>query len=184
MAAPYSTLRSRLGTPTKTVRGIAGEALADGNYVYKADDGKWYVIAQADAEGLVTSTTIASGSTGNIRTYGGFNDTEIESIWELVAGAANDTEREQAALAEMAYRLRNNAAKLHNYSAGQSSQQLAQVFQHLDLLYQELKPYLDKALGIRTRQLSVGRVLAPARNHQREMPDERGLDSEGYRPNG
>jgi hypothetical protein len=58
----------------------------------------------------------------------------------------------------MAFRLRNHANKLHNYSFGASSEQLAQVRAHLDQTYQELRPFLDKALGVRVQQVNLGRV--------------------------
>lgn len=97
-----------------------------------------------------------------------FGDPELDEIWESVANAPNDTDRQYAAMAEMAMRLRNNANKLFNYTAGASSKQLAQVRKHLQETYEEYKPYLERANGTRRRQFVSGEVRQEPR--ERDMP--------------
>jgi hypothetical protein len=104
------------------------------------------------------------GDTGNA-----FSDVELDRIWDRVGGASNDLTRHEAALALMARQLLANAAKLHDITAGQSSEKLSQVYDHLERLYRLYSPSLTAALG--TKNEIVIAAIRPARRQHRQYPD-------------
>lgn len=97
-----------------------------------------------------------------------FSDDEVNRAWDRVEGASNDTQRHEATLALMARQLWTSSAKLHDYTAGQSSEKLSQVVDHLKAVYAEFKPALDAALNQR-QQVVIGAVR-PIPNQRRIYP--------------
>ncbi len=90
----------------------------------------------------------ADDTTGNI-----FTDAEIIDIWERVDAADSEAQQHDAALALMYFQLRNSAVKFTKYTAGQTSVEKQQIFDHLHKVYLELKPTLDKVMGRATQQM-------------------------------
>lgn len=100
-----------------------------------------------------------------------FSDAEISRIWDRVSGASSTNEQHEAALALMARQLMSNAAKLADYSAGETSEKRSQIFKHLKMLYDMYKDSLERATGTQVRQFARRSVRVKPRQ-DREYPAE------------
>lgn len=105
-----------------------------------------------------------------------FSDSELERLWDRVSGASNDTQRHEATLALMARQLWTSSAKLHDYTAGQSSEKLSQVVAQLKAVYADFRPALDAALNQR-QQFVIGAVRAIP-NQRRVQPIDDSADQQ------
>jgi molecular chaperone GrpE (heat shock protein) len=105
-----------------------------------------------------------------------FTDVEIGRIWDRLSGASDATQRHDAALALMARQLLTQAARLHKYTAGNTSEDLQQVFDHLEKLYKLFSPALAKVQGTAKQMGILG--LRDARRDGRTVPDSEGWSAE------
>lgn len=107
----------------------------------------------------------------------GFTEPELNRFWYRVRGASDANTQYEATLALMARSLLTNSAKLRDYSTGNTSEKMSQVFEHLKDIYAMYKKSLDRALGT-NNDVAMG-VLSDIPDG--EMPtDETGGDEFGY----
>lgn len=107
------------------------------------------------------------GDNGNPPVFG---DPEVSRIWDRLASAADDAQRHEAALGLMARQLLNNAARLHDYAAGNNEEKLDQVFKHLQAVYEMYRPALQAALG-QKKQVVMSKLRAVPRQ-DRALPSD------------
>lgn len=105
---------------------------------------------------------------GDVATPPVFTDADLERAWERVSGAKDETQRHEAALGLLARQLLTSAAKLHDYAAGQSREDVSQVFEHLRHVYELYRPALQAALHM-SLQWVIGGVRG-VENPEREEP--------------
>lgn len=94
---------------------------------------------------------------------------ELKDIWERVGGAADDWQRQRAALALMFEQTLNSAVKLHDYAAGESQEKLDQVYRHLAERYAAYLPDLTAVTRAATARAVVA-SLRPRARQGRETP--------------
>ena len=105
-----------------------------------------------------------------------FTDAEIQRVWYRVRSASNESLQHEASLALMARSAMGNAAKLHDYVQGNSSEKLSQVFDNLRRLYLMYEPALTQALGVNPDvALGVLSGVAPS-----EPPTDENGNQNGY----
>lgn len=116
-----------------------------------------------------------------------FTDAELERIWERVSGASNDTERHDAALYLIYRQLLGSANKLHDYTAGATSEKLSQVRANLREMVNEFKSSYEAATSQQTQFART--VLRKRPNQKRIRPYthqeplssfDNGLDDQDY----
>ena len=108
----------------------------------------------------------ADDTTGKI-----FTDAEIIDIWQRVDAADSEEQQHDAALALMYFQLRNSAIKFTKYTAGQTSVEKDKIFDHLQKVYLELKPVLDKVMGRATQQMVKARLRPRFRADRKRLED-------------
>lgn len=84
---------------------------------------------------------------GDTGTPPAFSDADITRLWYRVRAARDEGYQSEAALALMARQLMTSAAKLHKYSAGNTSEDRQQVFDHLQKIYKMFEASLNSVLG-------------------------------------
>lgn len=99
-----------------------------------------------------------------------FEEPELSRIWDRLASAADDTQRHEAALGLMARQLLNNAARLHDYAAGNNEEKLDQVFKHLQTVYEMYRPAMQAALG-QKKQVVMSKLRAVPRQDRAQPSD-------------
>lgn len=122
----------------------------------------------------ISDLRIDIGDTG---TPPAFTDAEIQRQWYRVRGADDEVTQHEATLALMARALLSNSAKLRDYSTGNTSEKMSQIFDHLKDIYAFYKKSLDRALGS-NQDVAIGVVGGV---EDGEVPtDESGGDALGY----
>lgn len=104
-----------------------------------------------------------------------FTDDVLNAIWDDVSGATSDTVRIEAALYLMWEAVVAGAVKLHDVTAGQTSNKLSQVFSHAEAMMKTYKKSYDLATGQR-KLIAIG-SLRPTSNYLRQYPSDH--DCEG-----
>jgi hypothetical protein len=97
-----------------------------------------------------------------------FTDSELDRIWERVSGASSDTERHEAALYLIYRQLLGSANKLHDYTAGATSEKLSQVRANLKQMHDLYKPSYEAATSQATQFART--VLRKRPNQRRTRP--------------
>jgi hypothetical protein len=97
-----------------------------------------------------------------------FPDAKLDRLWARLEAASDENKRFQAAKALMALQMRNSAAKLYDRRTGATGDQLSQVWDHWNKIYQEYKPILDDVLPSKPQQTARSTAVGPA--VEREEP--------------
>jgi hypothetical protein len=97
-----------------------------------------------------------------------FTDAELNRLWERTSGAANTAIRYEATLGLAARQLMMSATRLHDYTAGQTSEKLSQVFDHLRKIYELYRPSIEAATGS-NRQVAIA-SYRPVPRQDRDLP--------------
>lgn len=97
-----------------------------------------------------------------------FTGAELERIWERVSGATTDTARHEASLYLIYRQLLGSANKLHDYTAGATSEKLSQVRANLREMVNEYKPQYEAATSQQTQFART--VLRKRPNQRRTRP--------------
>lgn len=105
---------------------------------------------------------------GDTGTPAVFDEDGLNRLYDRVSGAKDEAQRHEATLGLMARQLMTSAAKLHDYAAGQSREDLSQVFEHLRQVYELYRPAVQAALN-HAPQLGIA-TLRPMQNLDREEP--------------
>lgn len=84
---------------------------------------------------------------GDTGTPPALSDAEVQRLWYRVRGAEDEVTQHEATLALYARILMSSSAKLRDYSTGNTSEKMSQIFEHLKDIYAMYKPALNRALG-------------------------------------
>lgn len=98
-----------------------------------------------------------------------FSDAEIQRLYDRLAEAPTEAIRLEAVKGLMFERLLNNAAKLHDYTAGAVDEKLSQIVANLERRFGYYRGALEAARG-GNRQLSISKVSKRAT--ARDWPTE------------
>jgi len=101
-----------------------------------------------------------------------FQDPELHRLWDRTSGAADEYTHLKAVKALMFEGLLNNAAKLHDYTAGATSEKLSQIVANLKDRLKAYEPALEAAMGQKTGLSVAGLRAYP--HPTRVEPDENG----------
>ncbi len=97
-----------------------------------------------------------------------FTDPEIETIWDLMAGADTEYEQRRATIGQMFLITLNSATKLHDYTQGESQEKESQIYKHLRDRYSAYEPSINAAIG--TQSEIARSTLRPRKHQDRDYP--------------
>jgi len=97
-----------------------------------------------------------------------FSNQEISDAWDRTAGADTEARHLNATKGLLIESLLNSAAKLADYTAGETSERASQIFANLEKMYMRYKPDLDAAQG--TVQTFARRTIRTIPRQGRKFP--------------
>lgn len=102
---------------------------------------------------------------GDVDTPQAFSDAEISRFWYRVRSARTEQLQYDATLALMARSLMTLAAKKMDYSTGNTSEKMSQLFEHLKSIFEMHRKALERVLGDNT-DIVIGHLTGVTESEQ------------------